>query len=190
MYTYTSKNEGKKKALIIAVSDYDNFAQEKQLPFCRNDGEEIYQILQKQGYEIPDDWKLVGRVVSDQLKKAIYDFFRRKADSKDTLLFYFSGHGIPDGHGGHYLAPSDIETNLPDFYGFRFNDLEDQTNKSPSKKIITILDCCFSGAAGITMSGEEDIAKSARADMERTFKEGDGKCVLASSLADQVSYKM
>ena len=187
-----SSNQGKKKALIIAISNYDNLPQEKQLPFCKNGGEEIYQILQKQGYEIPDDWKLIGRVTSDQLKKAIFDFFRKRADSKDTLLFYFSGHGIPDGHGRHYLAPTDIEIDLPDYYGFRFSELEDQANKSPAKKIITILDCCFSGAAGITLGSEEDIAKSARSAMERSFKEGDGKCILASSSssADQISYKM
>ena len=188
-----SSNQGKKKALIIAISNYDNLPQEKQLPFCKNDGEEIYQILQKQGYEIPDDWKLIGRVTSDQLKKAIFDFFRKRADSKDTLLFYFSGHGIPDGHGRHYLVPTDIEIDLPDYYGFRFSELEDQANKSPAKKIITILDCCFSGAAGITMGREEDIAKSARSAIERSFKEGDGKSVLASSSsssADQISYKM
>jgi tetratricopeptide (TPR) repeat protein len=183
-----SKNKGKKKALIIAISNYDNFPKEKQLPFCKNDGEEIYQILQKQGYEIPDDWKLIGTVTSKQLRDAIFDFFRNRTESKDTLLFYFSGHGIPDGYGGHYLAPSDIKTDLPEYYGFRFTDLEDQANKSPAKKIITILDCCFSGAAEVK-GNEDDVAKSARSDMERTFKEGDGKCVLASSLADQVSYK-
>jgi MAP3K TRAFs-binding domain/Caspase domain len=184
-----STNQGKKKALIIAISEYDNLPKEKQLPFCKNDGEAIYEILQKQGYEILDNWKLIGTVTSNQIKKAIFDFFRKQAESRDTLLFYFSGHGIPDGHGGHYLAPSDIEVDMPDYYGFRFSDLQDQANKSLAKKIITILDCCFSGAAGVK-GNEDDVAKSARSDMERAFQEGDGKCVLASSLADQVSYKM
>ena len=100
-----TSNKGEKKALIIAISDYDNLPSEKQLPFCRNDGEAIYRILEEQGYEIPDDWKLLGRVTSDRLKKAIFDFFRKKSQPKDTLVFYFSGHGIPDGHGGIILLP-------------------------------------------------------------------------------------
>ncbi len=53
---------------------------------------------------------------------------------------------------------------------------------SIAKKITTNLDCCFSGAVGITMGKEEDIAKSARSDKDMTFKDGDGKYVLASSL--------
>ncbi len=187
---YNADSQAKKKALIIAISDYDNLAKERQLPFCKNDGEEIYQILRTQGYEIPNDWKLTGRVTSDQLKKAIFDFFRRKADSKDTLLFYFSGHGIPDGHGGHYLATSDIDPEYPDDHGYAFSSIQERVKMSAAKRIIMVLDCCFSGAAGITMGTEDDIAKSARSAMERTFEEGDGKCVLASSLADQVSYKM
>jgi hypothetical protein len=36
------------------------------------------------------------------------------------------------------------------------------------------------------MGNEEDIAKSTRSDKDMTFKDGDGKYVLASSLADQV----
>jgi hypothetical protein len=44
---------------------------------------------------------------------------------------------------------------------------------SIAKKIITNFDCCFSGAVGITMDNEEDIAKSARSDKDMTFKDGD-----------------
>jgi uncharacterized caspase-like protein len=183
-----NSNQGRKKALIIAISDYDNFSKEKQLPFCRNDGERIYEVLKEQGYEIADGWKLIGRITSKQVRDAIFDFFRNRTQSRDTLLFYFSGHGIPDGYGGHYLAPSDIKTDIPEYYGFKFSDLEDQAKKSPAKKIIRILDCCFSGAAEVKGSAE-DVARSARSAMDRTFKEGDGKCVLASSLAAQVSYK-
>jgi hypothetical protein len=41
--------EGKKKALIIAVSHYDNLPPSKQLHFCKNDGEAICGILKSQG---------------------------------------------------------------------------------------------------------------------------------------------
>jgi len=64
--------------------------------------------------------------------------------------------------------------------------LQEKVKMSIAKNIITNLDCCFSGAVGITMGNEEDIAKSARSDKDMTFKDGDGKYVLASSLADQV----
>ena len=184
------RNENK-KALIIAVSDYDDLPPQKQLPFCKNDGEVIYDILTKQGYQISSSNKLVGRVTGQQIRKCMIDFFRRDANSEDTLLFYFSGHGMPDGYGGHFLASSDININIPEENGYRFSDLEDITKKSNSIRIITILDCCFSGAAEApgAKGNEQDIANDARAEIDKKFQ-GDGKCVLASSLGSQASFKM
>ena len=187
-----NKNNGKRKALIIAVSEYDKLSPEKQLPFCKNDGEAIYEILKKQGYEISDNFKLIGKVEGDTIKKSLINFFRRNnVQPDDTLVFYFSGHGFPDAYGGHFLGTSNIDVDIPEEYGYRFSDLEDITRKSRSNKIITILDCCFSGAAEApgAKGTEQDIAKSASAEMDQIF-EGDGKCVLASSLGNQSSYQM
>jgi hypothetical protein len=86
MDTKIRSNQGKKRAIIIAISDYDNLPPQRQLPFCRNDGEAICQILEEQGYEVPNAWKLIGTVTGNQLKKAMFDFFRRKAEPKDTHL--------------------------------------------------------------------------------------------------------
>lgn len=149
----------------------------------------MVEILDKLGYEIKNEWKLVGKVNGDRIEDAVDNFFT-SADSKDTLLFYFTGHGIPDGHGDHFMASSDIDSNKPWRKGFNFDDIERAMKRSSATKIVTILDCCFSGAAGIAMGDEEDIAKNARVAMENTFKEGDGKCLLASSLGSQQSFKM
>ena len=49
-------NQGRKKALIISVSDYnDNKLQ--SLDFCKNDGEQMYQVLMGLEYDIPDNRK-------------------------------------------------------------------------------------------------------------------------------------
>src|SRR6476660_5176104 len=92
-----SEREGKKKALIISISNYND----KRLPpleFCKNDGEEMYELLNSLGYEISEDCKQIGSVNYDSMRDAIIEFFRdRKTKPKDTLIFYFSGHGVPDG---------------------------------------------------------------------------------------------
>jgi hypothetical protein len=83
-----------RRALIIAVSEYNNPLQ--PLPFCK----EIYEVLKSLGYQIPENNKLVGQVKGNQLKRAIYDFFGDDTiNSQDTILFYYSGHGIPDIYG-------------------------------------------------------------------------------------------
>jgi uncharacterized caspase-like protein len=185
------KGGGKRRALIIAVSDYDNLPKSQQLPFCKNDGDAVYETLIRQGYEIPEGFKLIGKVEGSKIRQALIDFFA-EATAKDTLVIYFSGHGMPDGHGSHFLASSDIDRNRPQRAGYAFYELEKERERSVAKRAVIILDCCFSGAAGteISMGDANDIAKIARDKIEETFKEGEGKCLIASSLGDQFSYKM
>ncbi len=185
-----SNEIGKRKALIIAVSDYDNLPRARQLPFCKNDGDLISNKLQELGYYIPKEWKLIGQHRGLEIKNAIIDFFRRNSEPQDTLLFYFSGHGIPDGFGGHFLSSPDIDPTLPEDNGFSFQELQNIMKRSVALKKISILDCCFSGSTEISMGSEEDGAAEQRGRMEKIFEGGQGVCILASSLGGQQSFKM
>src|SRR5687768_12013316 len=110
------RNGGSKKALVIAISNYDLL---QPLTFCLNDGNEMYIILKNLGYEILESHKLIGRVKWDDLRHAIIDFFRnRNVKPNDTLLFYYSGHGVLDPYGDNYLAPSELDPFEPDTKGF------------------------------------------------------------------------
>src|SRR5215510_12682477 len=132
-----SGNGGGKKALIIAVSNYDESSGLKSINFCKNDGEDMYNVLISQGYDIPIDRKLVGHVDHLSLKNAIYDFFTNE-DNKpdDTLVFYYSGHGVPDKWGKTFLAPSSIDVDHPYKTGFSFDDLTDSMLESNSRRVI------------------------------------------------------
>ena len=46
--------------------------------------------------DIPIKYRLIGsRIEYDKLRDSILDFFNDKTiDPKDTVLFYFSGHGV------------------------------------------------------------------------------------------------
>lgn len=183
-------DEGKRKALIIAVSEYDEESRLPHLPFCRNDGIAIYDILAKQGYDIPADRKLVGNVGGAKLRKQVLEFFRKSAKKDDTLFFYFSGHGISDSLGDHHLASSDINKNIPEENGLGFVELEKMMKMSEAKSIVLVLDCCFAGAIGLGSKGEEEAANNARGEMYKVFAEGNGRCIFASSLEGQSSYSM
>jgi hypothetical protein len=192
----TSEN-GEKKALIIGVSEYnDNDIQ--SLEFCKNDGEKMHETLKSIAYQIPDNYKLIGHVEFDKMREAIYDFFdnpNSKAD--DTLLFYYSGHGIPDTDGDVYLATSEIDPDSPYRRGFSFNLLTKMMNNSPCTKIVTILDCCYSGAAkiskGIGKGGDDAAAKLGTAainDKSTNLQRNKGVCLLAASQAAQEAYAL
>ena len=78
----------RKKALIIAVSDYDVDSL-TNLSFCKNDGDEVHKILNNLGYDIKNHEGLIGYVDGTYMQDAIYDFFHDDIQLDDTLLFYF-----------------------------------------------------------------------------------------------------
>jgi hypothetical protein len=43
---------GKRKALVIGISDYASL---QSLDFCKKDGQEIYEILSSLGYEVSEN---------------------------------------------------------------------------------------------------------------------------------------
>ena len=181
-----------KKALIISVSDYKSSLQ--TLDFCKNDGQDTYQLLKSLKYEIADYHKLIGHVTYESMREAIIDFFtdvNNKAE--DTLLFYYSGHGIPDIDGDIYLASSEIDPDAPYRRGFSFNELTKMIQRSVSIRIVTVLDCCYSGAAKLSKGHEEDAAKLGTVAIDskaNVLQQGEGKCLLAASQAPQEAYAL
>jgi len=183
-----------KKALIISISDYDNL---EDLEFCRNDGEEMSSVLQNLGYSVSENRRIIGKVNDATLKRAIIDFFRDESvQTTDTLLFYFSGHGVLDGFGGRYFATSNIDSKFPEENGIRFDLLTEQMDRSHSRKTIAILDCCFSGDAIYGLTGksavgiEEEAEKLGREALSKQFQDSKEKCILASSLSQRRSYNL
>jgi hypothetical protein len=180
-----------KKALVVGISDYTSL---QQLDFCKNDGNEVYQVLTSLGYEISDKNKLVGEAKGEKVKDAIYDFFDDKRnDLDDTLVFYYSGHGVPGDDGDMYLASSDTDPDRPYRRGFSFEELRKRMEKTIATRVVVILDCCYSGSAKISKGDEEDAAKIGGLIIEqksRELPEGQGKYILASSQLHQEAYAL
>ena len=124
------ENEGKKRALIIGVSHYKHA---DPLNFCSNDGNKMHELLKSIGYEVSEKNGLIGSVSWDMMRETLINFFNSdKIKSNDTLLFYYSGHGIPDIDGEVYLATSEIDPSIPYKRGFSFDELAKIMQRSPS----------------------------------------------------------
>jgi uncharacterized caspase-like protein len=182
----------KKKALVIGISEYKYKLQ--SLDFCEKDGEDMYEILQSIGFEIEGNYKLIGFVKHGQIRDAIISFFTDPTTTADdVLLFYYSGHGINDADGDVYLASSEIDPDIPFKRGVSFGELTKFVNHSNSTRIVTILDCCYSGAAKLSKGHENDAAKlgmSIISDKSKTLQQGEGKCLLAASQATQEAFAL
>jgi tetratricopeptide (TPR) repeat protein len=181
----------RKKALVVGISDYTNL---QKLDFCRNDGKEVYDVLTSLGYEISDENKIIGKAMGTKVKDTIYDFFDDKTDNPDdTLLFYYSGHGVPGDDGNIYLASSDTDPDKPYRRGFSFEELRMRMQNTIPTKVVVILDCCYSGSAKISKGSEDDAAKMGRLILEeksRKLPEGQGKYILSSSQSHQEAYAL
>lgn len=203
-----------RKALVISNSDYDKLP---KLPFCKNDGEDMSQLLQSLGYRITENSRLIGSNDFFSMREAIYDFFLGpKAGHQDTLIFYYSGHATV-GNGEVYLAPSDMDPDNPLLRGISLDEIVKLMQDAIPTRVITILDCSYSGAAKIgrqtavtespkigrqeagvtdkTRLIEEQVvaAKSGKTATEERIKrlrQGEGKCIMASSQGFQEAYAL
>ncbi|WP_236823185.1 caspase family protein [Bhargavaea massiliensis] len=163
------------KALITGVSNY-NMEGAPDLPFCKNDLAAMENSLSV-GLKL-DRTDIIkcgesGNLTVEEFNKELSKL-SSTLNKNDTLLFYFSGHGHNIDQQ-HYLVLSD------DFIST--NELIRKLEKIQAKSKVIFLDCCFSGNFTVGNTSETDFEK-----MMSDFY-GRGYAVLASSSANQVSYR-
>ena len=141
--------------MVIGVDTYHNKGRDgktlTQLPFCKNNAIDLYNLLTSEGFDYKIDNPIIGSDLDplnsfSSIQKAIINFFKT-ADVGDTLLFYFSGHGIPRQDDEVFLATPEVDPNEPMLGGFRLSDLTKLVNSSRARRIVCIIDSCYSGAA-------------------------------------------
>jgi len=163
----------KLQAIIVGVSDYSAMNQ-TDLPFCKNDislvADALVNGLKAESADILICGK-GGTVTKNQLLIALS---RLIAVSKpdDTLIFYFSGHGVSLPTGHHLLLSDEIIST---------QDIISYFEKMPTKNKIICIDAC--------MSGDFKVDQQPFINNENTFNDfaGKGYAVFASSSAVQYS---
>jgi hypothetical protein len=120
------------------------------------------------------------RVVDPQDSAAMLDpVYRLSRQATDTLLVYYSGHGLVAPNGELVLTPASTRPDLLPATGVPYAHLRDIVDRSRADRRIVILDCCFSGRAVHAMT---DVASTVmgQIDVEGTY-------VLTSSPATSTS---
>ena len=102
----------------------------------------------------------------------------------DTIVLYYSGHGLPDDGGQLYLATRDTLTAQPDGRAIHSSEIKRVMGTSRSERQILVLDCCHSGAFGSAKGGAQVPI------VAETFKtEGRGRHVLTASRSVERAYE-
>ncbi|MDB9524359.1 caspase family protein [Oscillatoria sp. CS-180] len=174
-----------KIALLIGVSNYQNNL--SSLPAAIQDINELKRVLKHSEMGNFDEVETLTDADSQTIREAAERVFSQR-HRDDLVLFFFSGHGIKDEYGKLYLAApetyKDQRGELVRSSAVATSFIQDNMDRSRSKRQVVILDCCFSGAFGDNLTAKDDGV----IDIERELG-GEGRAILTSSTSSQYSFE-
>lgn len=134
--------DGKYYALIIGISDYDNYKLNLTRPTL--DAERLRNLLvSKYNFESSDVILLLNSTRQDILSE-LYSL-RKKLTKTDNLLIFYAGHGMYDEDAGQgYWWPKNADSESPSNW-LSNSDLRDQIRGVKASHVLLISDACFSG---------------------------------------------
>lgn len=147
-------------ALIIGIGKY----REEKIPpvkYAARDAEVMAKYLENLG-GIP---KANIQVLTDEkasksdIQAYIEEWLPRRINENSTVFIYYAGHGTPGEQGkGAYIVPYEGQPDFPSQL-YPLQSLYDSLGKLKAKKVIVMLDSCFSGAKGrsITNTGARPL---------------------------------
>src|SRR3954454_5958473 len=168
-------------ALIVANDEYED-PKLKRLRGPVKDADALARVLGDPnlgGFEVD----LVVNHPQHLLRRKVNRFLAgRRPD--DTLLLHFSCHGLKDDSGELFFATTDTEVDHLEDSALESAWVRRRMDTSLSRRIIVLLDCCFSGAL---TAGMRSRAGDAVHPIEHV--EGTGRVVLTSSGALEYAWE-
>jgi tetratricopeptide (TPR) repeat protein len=139
--------EGKKRALVIGIDEYEDEQGFSKLNYAKNDANDIKDILENQeigGFEVIS---CIGKPTRSEVAEKLGEIFG-KAREDDTVLIYFSGHGKLDDNNELYLAFHDTKSDNLIGTSIDLETIKKMIARSKCKNKALIIDSCYSGGAG------------------------------------------
>lgn len=135
-------------ALLIGVQDYAGSGNMTPLTCPRADVDLMESLLTDTAFtEEPYAVTALKDAELRETAQAVDDFVDT-VDRDDTVIVYFSGHGMRDNASGElYLCTRDTREDRLHSTGYPFALLSRSIKNKNLRKVLIILDCCYSGAA-------------------------------------------
>jgi tetratricopeptide (TPR) repeat protein len=137
------RNTGRRAALLIASAEYrdERFG---ALRAPAHDAVALARVLAD-----PTIGGFAVRTLIDKpthlVAEEIEDFFADR-DPDDLLLLHLSCHGVKDPNGRLYFATTSTRFSRLGATAISSDFLNEQLDRSRSRRIVVLLDCCYSGA--------------------------------------------
>lgn len=179
-------------ALLIGVNKYENAAI-KSLKYSVADVTAIYHVLvdpKRGGFDEAQVYLLTDETKNKPIRKNILEslrFLENALGVDDTVLIYFSGHGVEE-NGKNYLLTKDAKLSMLAETAVPLEKIEQAFTRSNVKRQITILDACHSGIE-ISQGGKSALGKMTEKFAKQLLAQSEGKAILSSSSIDEASYE-
>ncbi|HRG47517.1 MAG TPA: caspase family protein [Leptospiraceae bacterium] len=167
----------KRWAIVVGINEYTD-KDISPLQKARNDAKLIAQILEEQGqfeevHLMTDDISPKSPLYPTRAHiEAKIDHVLDYSTPVDTILFFFSGHGISDSNGNGYLLSVDTSIEKSLITSIQVNDIMRKIKSRNVSKSILFLDACrdlsSSNAKGFAKEGFKS-EKYASGDIPVTF---------------------
>jgi len=172
--------DGVKAALVVAAYEFED-PKFRALRSPARDVEALASVLGDPavgGFGVQTVVNQPGPVVQQELERF---FSGRRPD--DLLLVYFSCHGVKDAAGKLHFATTNTLFELLRSTGISASFVSEQLELTRSKRVVVLLDCCYSGAflKGFRERGDDSISVSQL--------EGRGRAVITASRATEYAFE-
>ena len=174
----------RKLALIIGNSQYEDTGLAR-LAAPDVDVRALAEVLQTPGIGGFDEVTPLLNEGLATVRKAIARFFDLK-HRDDLLVLYFSGHGVRDEQGHLYLAVRDTERAVLAGTAIEASYVTTRMDRSASKRLVLVLDCCHSGAFGVGAKSAQGATVGTASAFEGT---GRGRVVLTATDSTQYAWE-
>lgn len=140
------------KWCIIGSGNYDD-SNIKDLEGAIHSIERLHSVVVTElGILSEDVLYLVDKEVGE-INKEILQFWK-EINEKDTIVFYFCGHGVK-ANNELYLYAKDTQQDYVQMTAINYRNVINSLRYHKVRRIIAILDCCNSGAA-VSMGNENE----------------------------------
>jgi choice-of-anchor C domain-containing protein len=179
---------GGKHAIVIGIGDYD--IDTLRLSAAARDAERVAEFLRRKdrtgGYDVR---LLTEKAATRRAIGLALEDVRARSGPNDTVLFFFSGHGIRDESGEGHLCPVDVDPRDIDDTGYALAKVKAKLQQARARQKVILLDCCHSGSLGDSIFAKGGGASWVTAQQMQKLAEGTGIVILSSSQASQRSWE-
>jgi Caspase domain len=173
--------DGTRSALIVAADDYTDPGL-RRLRAPAADAQALAGVLREPGIGGFQVRTLLNQP-AHEVNLAVEEFFAdRRPD--DLLLLHVSCHGVKDEDGELYFAAANTQLRLLGATGVAAEFVNRRMNRSRSRRVVLLLDCCYAGAfeRGLTARAGAEVG------IEERFG-GRGRAVITASSAMEYAFE-